>query len=104
MKKLLQIAHHNQSVGQRIFRVEQTDVGMVVAKMKIMTQNPVVEQQLNVMFFFLKAAVSVGLMAFNVVVGTRFLFNQQPEVGCYQVDTPLQAQLFTHERRFENGF
>ena len=77
---------------------------MVVAKMKIMVQNAVIEQQLNVMFFFLKTTVSVGLMAFDVVVGTRFLFNQQLEVGCHQVDTPLQAQLFAHERRFQNGF
>ena len=69
-----------------------------------MAQNTIVEQQLHVMVFFLKAAILVGLVALYVVVSARFLFHQQPKVARHEVNAPLQAQFFANERRFEQGF
>ena len=48
-------------------------------------------------------AVSVVAAVFQIHVLSRLLFNQQSEVGGHHVHTPLYAQLFTHERRFQQG-
>ena len=89
VKKALQIGHHYQSAGQGIFGIKQTDVYLLVRQAEVVAQNTVVEQQLHVMVFFLKAAILVGLVALYVVVGTRFLFHQQPKVARHEVNAPL---------------
>ena len=48
-------------------------------------------------------AMSVVAAIFQIHVLSRLLFNQQSEVGGHHVHTPLYAQLFTHERRFQQG-
>ena len=42
VKKALQIGHHHQSARQGIFRIEQTDVYLMVRQAKVVAQNAVV--------------------------------------------------------------
>ena len=69
----------------------------MVRQAEVVAQNTVVEQQLHVMFFFLKAAILAGLVALDVVVGTRFLFHQQSEIARHEVNAALQTQFFAYE-------
>ena len=101
-KQFVVIRHNDQSFLGWIFGIEQTHVAMVGRKPEIVEQHAIVEQQLDVMFFPLETAVSIGNALFNIPVLTRFLFHQQAHVSRHQIDTPLYSELFTDERRLEN--
>ena len=57
------------------------------------------------MVFELETTVTrVSLSALNIDISARFLFHQQFIVCCHQVDSSLNAQSLTDERRFEDSF
>ena len=100
-KQLLIEIDDHQSAGQRVFGIEQPDVGLVVAYVEILAQHAVVEQQLHVVVFLLIRPVLVGKVALDVEVLARFLLHEQLHVGRHEVDAALQAQLLAHEGRFQ---
>lgn len=102
-KQLLIEIDDHQSAGQRVFGIEQPDVGLVVAYVEILAQHAVVEQQLHVVVFLLIRPVLVGKVALDVEVLARFLLHEQLHVGRHEVDAALQAQLLAHEGRFQEN-
>ena len=81
--------HGDQTARQRIFRIEQARVDFSCSQMEILRQNAVVEQQLHVMVFLLETAKFVASIALDVEIFTRFLLDQQAEIGRHQIDATL---------------
>ncbi len=94
-----EVCHAHQSVGEGIFRVEQSDVG--VRDVKVVIQNTIVEQQLHIVFLHHFGPMSVGDVAFEKDVSARLLLHQQPEVGGHEVHASLKSQFLAYERRLE---
>ena len=90
--------HGDQTTWQRIFRIKQSSVDFPRSEAKILRQNAVVEQQLHVVVFFLKTAKFVGSASLDIKIFTRFLLNQQAEIGRHQIDAPLQTEAFADKR------
>ena len=103
MEKRLIEVHRDESTRQRVFRIEQACIEFSYWEVEVLQQHAVVEQQLYVVVFLLKAAELIGTLALDVVVFARLLLDEQPEIGGHQVDTPLQAKPFADKRRLEDG-
>ena len=101
-ERLIEV-HRDESTGQRVFGIEQTCIEFSYWEVEVLQQHTIVEQQLYVVVFLLKAAELVGTLSLDVVVLARFLLNEQPKIGRHQVDTALQAKPLADKRRLEDG-
>ena len=103
MEERLIEVHRDESTGQRVFRIEQACIEFAYWEVEVLQQHAVVEQQLYVVVFLLKAAKLVGTLSLDVIVLARLLLDEQSEISSHQVDTPLQAKPFADKRRLEDG-
>ena len=101
-ERLIEV-HRDESTRQRVFGIEQACIKFAYGEVEVLQQHTIVEQQLYVVVFLLKAAELVGTLSLDVVVLARLLLDEQPEIGGHQVDTPLQAKPFADKRRLKDG-
>ena len=77
---------------------------MFWAEAEIVAQDAEVEQHLYIVFLDMKRTIAVARVALEEVVLSRFLLHKQLQVGCHEVDAPLDAQFLADETRFEDSF
>ena len=86
-----------------VFGVEQQHADLSWRDVEVLRKHGKVEQHLHIVFLDVHP-IAAAAIALDIDVSARLLLHQQLHVGCDEVGSSLNSELFANEPRFEHGF